>query len=59
LHLDKSNIDVSFWGKNLLDTHYFSYVADLSGNVGAPALGFVAAISGAPRTFGVQATKHF
>jgi iron complex outermembrane receptor protein len=58
-HWDAQDMDFAFWGKNLLDKYYISYIQDFTGQAGTGSLGFNAATPGFPRTFGVQVTKHF
>lgn len=46
--------EIALWGKNLLNTEYVSFVADLSGTAG-----FYETYYGAPRQFGVQVNVRY
>jgi iron complex outermembrane receptor protein len=50
-----STIDLSFFGTNLTNLHYFSYIPGL----GTSAVGFETAVLGEPRMFGVRARYRF
>ena len=50
-----STIDLSFFGTNLTNLHYYSYIPGL----GTPAVGFETAVLGEPRMFGVRARYRF
>ena len=50
-----SHVDLSFFGTNLTNLHYFSYIPGL----GTPAVGFETAVLGEPRMFGVRARYRF
>ncbi|MEM0940871.1 MAG: TonB-dependent receptor [Bacteroidota bacterium] len=51
LGVTSKNLDIFFWGKNLLDEAYYSY--------GFGAGGFNAAVFGLPQTYGVTLTGKF
>ena len=48
-------IDVSLFGTNLTNLHYYGYIPGL----GSTALGFETAVLGEPRMFGVRLRYHF
>ena len=48
-------IDVSFFGTNLTNLHYYGYIPGL----GSTALGFETAVLGEPRMFGVRVRYNF
>jgi iron complex outermembrane receptor protein len=50
-----STIDVSFFGTNITNLHYYAYIPGL----GTPAVGFETAVLGEPRMFGVRARYRF
>jgi iron complex outermembrane receptor protein len=50
-----STVDLSFFGTNLTDRHYYAYIPGL----GTPAVGFETAVLGEPRMFGVRARYRF
>jgi iron complex outermembrane receptor protein len=50
-----STIDLSFFGTNLTNLHYYAYIPGL----GSSALGFETAVLGEPRMFGVRARYRF
>lgn len=54
LDIEKIDVTVALWARNLLDKRYFSGAKDYSGT-----LGMANEIVGAPRTFGVELTKRF
>ena len=50
-----TKIDLSFFGTNLTNLHYYSYIPGL----GTPAVGFETANLGEPRMFGVRGRYRF
>ena len=50
-----SRVDLSFFGTNLTNLHYYAYIPGL----GTPAVGFETAVLGEPRMFGVRARYRF
>ena len=50
-----SRVDLSFFGTNLTNLHYYAYIPGL----GSSAVGFETAVLGEPRMFGVRVRYHF
>lgn len=52
--IERADLEIAIWGKNLTDKRYFTDGTNLSNS-----LGFAVGTVGAPRTYGIQLTKSF
>ena len=58
--IDKYNVEIGLWARNLTDRTYKVAAVDLLGTpTGAPSLGVGSVYLSQPRTFGFDATWHF
>jgi iron complex outermembrane receptor protein len=54
LHLDKANLEIAAWARNIADKRYIVNAADVSGS-----LGLIESNLGPPRTYGAEFTLRF